>query len=119
MELNELFPIWYAPAAAVAKISPEQYTLRRQAVEAFVANITTSQVLGLVRLFYQKTAGGEPTKQDLNAALLLQDPGYDSRNNDFDLQILAAICLNLLLSLKAARNSDCGALALHTLSFNK
>lgn len=118
MELNELFPNWYAPATAVARVSPEQYTLRRQAVEAFVGDITLSHVLGLVRVFYKKT-GGETTKQDLNTALQEQDPSYDSRNNDFDLQILSAICLNLLLSSKADSNSDCAALALHTSSFNK
>jgi hypothetical protein len=118
MELNEFFANWYAPAAAVSNTSPDQYPLRREAVEAFTATATLDQALDLVRLFYKKPLLEETTRQALNTALQ-NDPSYDSRKNEFDLQILAAISLNLLLSSKSDRTADCAALAVKASNFIK
>jgi hypothetical protein len=117
METTDFFAHWYKPAGAVANLSPEQYRLRREAVDSFVESISKQQVLDLVRLFFNKPILTGNTKESLVATLQKHDESYDAKDNDFDLQILSAICLNYLLGGKPQDVTDIASLAVLTSRF--
>jgi hypothetical protein len=118
MDPKDFFARWYKPAAAVAKVAPEQYGLRRQAVENFLGDVTKEQVLDLVRMFYGKPLLKEDSREALNAAIQKFDESYDTQDNNFDLQILSAICLSYLLKSSHEGTADEACLALITCKFN-
>jgi hypothetical protein len=111
--MHEHFANWYR----LATVEPKAEILEKrwQGIEKFAATKTPAKVLELVRLFYQLPQQDDEIIAQYKTAFKNEDAAFLTKDNDLELQVLAASSLmHLLIPNRPSTEADVCALAIMT-----